>query len=188
MPSWILALLIAVMTIAGSGVVSSYVTHRLASTRAEREFRLRKLEEIQSALDNYLVRFSSGSLGMISLGGGFVTDEELKKAQDAWGGSNVAELRTVETLVKIYFPRLRLRINEVVQQQQQQLIQLVAQTVHKGLKGRGSDDSMRECRGAVMTLIRVGDHFREALFEEAQRVQRTGTLASLAEFLRDQLG
>ncbi len=186
MPDWTPTIIISILTIAGSGVVSSYVTHRLASSRAEREFRLRKLEEIQSALDNYLVRFSSGSMGMISLGGGFVTDEQLKKAQDAWGGSNVAELRTVETLVKIYFPRLRPRINEVVEQQQR-LVQLVAQTVHKGLKGQGSDDRMRECRAAVVMLIRVGDNFREALFEEAQRVQQTGTLASIAEFLRDQL-
>jgi len=55
-------LIISVATILCSGVISAIVTHRLASSRAERDFRRKKLEELFVAISRYCNKLATANI------------------------------------------------------------------------------------------------------------------------------
>lgn len=188
MSTWISLLLIPLLTIALSGVVSSYVTHRLSATRAERDFRFRKLEEMLLALDRFVDGYTAVALGHASALSAQTPAERENAIEQARNQADRAELQKVEMLVKIYFPRLRPSFVELFHHWQR-MTTLLAAGLGQAIRGFGSVEAMKQGNASVVTLLRLSRQLKEAAFEEGAALREEGgLLGSIREFVRDQIG
>lgn len=104
-------IIIALLTILGSGVVTAIVTHRLATSRQEREFKRKKLEELYLALHGFCTLFGTWSIVWPQVMEG---EMEYNQALDIQlqnkTGKDARYLETATMLINIYFPSLRNRL------------------------------------------------------------------------------
>ena len=110
----VVQILIAIATILGSGVVSAIVSNHFTVTRAEREFKRKKLEELFLAVHKYGISLLSQNIVWPRVMKGELTYDEantlnLKNADHAIGHFEIAEM-----LVNIYFPELRSNFDEII--------------------------------------------------------------------------
>jgi hypothetical protein len=104
----VVQLIVSILTILGSGVVSAVVAQKLATSRAEREFRLKKLEELYSAVHRYCNHLTTANFMWLRVMSGELNYNEglellLKQAQSV----NDRSHETAVMLINIYFPELR---------------------------------------------------------------------------------
>lgn len=101
-------IIIALLTILGSGVVTAVVTHRLATSRQEREFKRKKLEELYLALQGFCTIFGAWSiLWPAVMKGEMEFNQALDIQLESKAGKDARYLETATMLINIYFPSLR---------------------------------------------------------------------------------
>jgi hypothetical protein len=101
-------LIISVLTIVCSGVISAVVVHKLATSRAEREFRRKKLEELYSAVHRYCNHLTTANLMWLRVMSGELNyNEGLELLLKQTGHLNDRSHETAVMLINIYFPELR---------------------------------------------------------------------------------
>jgi hypothetical protein len=108
-------LMISVLTVLTSGVMAGVVTHWLATTRQEKQFRREKLEQLYLAVHGFCTAFVSSNIVWLPVMTGEMhyneaLDLQIKNAPAK--GSGFYE--TAEMLVNIYFPPLRAALNEII--------------------------------------------------------------------------
>src|SRR5882757_3262307 len=90
---------IPLLTIIFSGLLSAIITHWLSSTRADREFRLKRLEELFVSLQRFSQNFLLIMTPLIPVLAGQTTYSETEKTIDKHTDSDAGkQLQTVEML------------------------------------------------------------------------------------------
>ena len=108
-----------IVSIATSGVVSAIVTHYLATGRAEREFRRKKLEELFMAIHTFCTKLFSANIIWPRVMHGEITFDEgtafvINNLGDRDKSADIAAM-----LVNIYFPELRPGFQTILQRRDQ---------------------------------------------------------------------
>src|SRR5690349_19631697 len=103
-------IVVPLLTIAFSGLLSAYITHHLAATKADKEFQLRKLEELYAAVSTFCTNYSVTMLPLLPAMRGAMSYAEVEKAVHQYRDNTAGkQLDTAEMLIRIYFPDLRPR-------------------------------------------------------------------------------
>lgn len=184
--TWFTALLIPLLTIALSGVVSSFVTYHLTSSRAERDFRLKKLEEVLIAL----ARFISGYSGFMdtTLAVSLVTGEVpvIEKAKEDVQSQAKRDREQVEMTIKIYFPRL-VGPYERFHSKWEETGGHYGEALIEAKKGKSTTHGISHHWGLVRQVGEAAADLRTAAFTEARILQSTLGSGAIA-FVREQMG
>jgi hypothetical protein len=101
-------IVISLLTILCSGLVSAIVTHRLATSRQEREFKRQKLESLYFSIEGFCLTFVIFHFYWPGVMDGKIDyNTALTKQIEAGGDQkNERHHQTAEMLVNIYFPAL----------------------------------------------------------------------------------
>ena len=107
MQTWV-TIVIALLTIFGSGVVSATVTYRLNAGQKEREFKRQKLEECYRAFHHFILSLSSSSILTLDAMAGKITyDQANELVIKNFKPEDKEYPLNAELLVRLYFSSLQ---------------------------------------------------------------------------------
>jgi hypothetical protein len=179
---------IPLLTIAGSGIVSAFITHRLSATKADREFRLRRLEETFIALDGFSKHYTVEMLGYVPEIAGKMTKEEGKALRashvDPTSGDKIL---TVEMLIRIYFPELRVRLEALLHERDFIGHEIFSPFINGKVPEQARPELARKLGTAVNNFNIASKQLKEGIFEQAEKIRRVGVVAKLRRFVYQQM-
>jgi hypothetical protein len=171
-----------------SGVVSGVVTHHLATSRQEREFKRRRIEELflaaqrfEKAITTANVAWPRAMRGEISFNQAldFQTEVLQKLPPDQY--------ETIEMLVNIYFEPLRAYFEVMIKRRD--AMNAVQEQFRGVYRGRGPSPECREFVSPFLKALREfhdsHERFNDALFVEAQHIGGRGPLARCLRRFRE---
>ena len=163
-------LLISIATILCSGVVSTVITHRLSTGRAEREFRRKKLEELFVAIHRYCTKLTTWNLVSLRVMRG---ELDYSQAQQIRTESHTAEDNSHETiimLINIYFPELLPAFDAVLKRRDQ--INRIQHEFRDAYRRGESGEPFAHPLAQELTAIDVDEkRITEELFQLSKAVQ-----------------
>jgi hypothetical protein len=168
------------ITVLASGVVAAYVSHRLATTRADKDFRLKRLEELFISLDKFSSNYNATMAPMMPVMRGAIpfarVQELIEKNKDAEAGTS---LKTVEMLVRIYFPELRVMYDELIKIRDKIAKEFFTPFLTRAGRGQPCVDLLEGFSEALLEFHHVSERFKEEIFLVAEKTRPVSILRRL---------
>jgi hypothetical protein len=165
-------IVVPLLTIAFSGLVSAYIAHRLAATRGDREFRLKRLEELFLASDKFFMHYVVQIMPYMPVMQGRLPFAKAKELIDKHSDKQGSEqLRTMEMLVKIYFPRLRDAYDKLVHHRDFIGTRFLSPFLTRVHKGDTCPDLFEGFSTAIQEIRKANEELAEAIWQEAERTR-----------------
>jgi hypothetical protein len=172
-----------------SGLVSTYIAHRLTTSRAQNDFLLRRLEDLFLALERFLMNYNVLTLPYMPVMAGRMplatVQQSTEKFNDPEAGK---QLLTVEMLVRIYFPQLRPRFDRMKKLQEHIGEKFLGQFFILSAKGQSCAHLAAGYSAALEEVNQAAQLLREGIFEVSDKIQDSRPSGRLARFLFDQWG
>ena len=163
-------LLISIVTILGSGVVSAIVSHYFTVTRAEREFKRKKLEEMFLALHKYCTSIASQNIVWPAVMRGELTYNQALDANIKGQDYAIGHFEIVEMLVNIYFSELRPDFDNILLCLAR--IKDIKEDFTKSYKNEEQTESfIKPLNEALLVLAKVEEMFKKRIVEIAQKMK-----------------
>lgn len=178
--------IVPLLTILFSGLLSAFITHRLSATRADREFRLKRLEEMFLSLDRFLTNyFATTSLPLIPIMAGKMSYDTVKGAVEKFRDPKAGEeLKKVEMLVRIYFPELRHVYDALIKLRDKIGAEFIA-PMHTTKVG--SPEQFKAFTQAIQEFHTVTEQFKEEIFKIADETRPKSALLRFRILMGEQL-
>lgn len=106
-------IILSVMTIICSGVASAIVTYKLNSSREERQFLRKKLEEVNLAFTGYCRQLGTHLIQHQAVMVGKITFNDALDLTIKGGSDNERNHEKLSMLLNIYFPHLSRHLDEI---------------------------------------------------------------------------
>jgi len=165
-------LIIALLTICGSGVVSAYVTHKLNQNEAERRLRLEKLEKLHTCVYEYcrmMFALNASWLGVMK--GDYDYNRGLDMIEETRTETDNEQFRGAEMLVSIYFPSLKIYWQRIIAHRDK--INIAVGAFREDYKKNGPRPEHRQYMKPLSALLEgidgVEEEFKQQLFSVAER-------------------
>lgn len=165
-------IILAILTIAMSGVVSGIVTFQLNARRDARELRRQKLEALYESFDGFVTQLGSHWVPYLGVMANKIEynaalDLTIKKAN-----SDVKHLRTLEMLIAIYFPKLQPHLNDLhsVRKMANEVMQQHKEEYR--VRGPHKSEALAKMQSISGDLSLIEERFREAVRKEADKLNR----------------
>jgi hypothetical protein len=167
-------IVVSLMTIVFSGLVSAVVTHRLSTSRQEREFRRKKLEELYLAVVGFCTSISVANVIWLPvMRGDLDYNAGLELQMKNMPSPNPRHLETATMIINIYFPTLKGSLEAILNRRD--AINALQGEFKREYKDIGPDPShaqfVRPFASALDALSAEQERFGAALFDEASRVE-----------------
>ena len=179
--------IIPLLTILFSGLVSAYITHKLSATRADKEFRLKRLEELFLSLDRFLTNyFGPVTLPLIPVMAGKMSYDTVRSAVEKLRDPKAGEeLKKVEMLVRVYFPELRPRYDAMITLRNKIGAEFIAPMHSKSADL--STPKLQAFTTAMDDFHRLSDEFKESIFQIADKTRPRSTFRKVHDFVSEQM-
>jgi N12 class adenine-specific DNA methylase len=159
----------SILTLLFSGLISAMVTHRLASSRAERDFRRQRVEQLYLHVQRYIKKLGGIHVVTEQLMAGLITLDQANSVLLEAAESN-EDLENIEMLVNIYFRKLiptYTELNNAVLEWKLTRDQFVWKEGRKDLELDA--DFLKRHAGDMGNIRSARDDFNEELFGESKR-------------------
>jgi hypothetical protein len=165
-------IILAILTIAMSGVVSGIVTFQLNARRDARELRRQKLETLYESFDGFVTQLGSHWVPYLGVMANKIEYNESLDLTIKKGNSEVKHLRTLEMLIAIYFPKLQPHLDEL-----HGVREMANEVMHQHkeeyrVKGPHKSEALAKMQSISKELSLIEERFREAVRKEADRLNR----------------
>jgi hypothetical protein len=162
-------LIISVTTILCSGVFSAIIIHKLSSSRAEREFKRRKLEELYIAVHCYCTKlFTANIIWPDVMRGKIDYNEALDLFIKNHNENDKSHETTMTMIINIYFPELLPSFEAILRQRDQ--INCMKSDFKKAYQRREVCDSFAQ---PFLQELKAIDDCERKLAEELFRISRS---------------
>jgi hypothetical protein len=167
-------LVVPILTILFSGLVSAVVTHRLATSHQERQFRREKLEQLYTAMDSFCTTLVGANMVWPpvmreEMEYNEALDLQIKNLSDKDKGQLH---RSIEMLVNIYFPSLLVSLENVFKVREE--VNAIQHLFKKDYKRDGPVAANRKYVAPFLAALSEFDSARErfnkALFAAAKAI------------------
>jgi len=165
-------IILAILTIAMSGVVSGIVTFQLNARRDARELRRQKLEAVYESFNGFVTQLGGYWIPYLGV---MANKIEYNTALDMTiknSNSEVKYFRTLEMLIAIYFPKLQPHLdelngvkeiaNEVINQHKEEYRAI----------GPHKSEVLAKMQALSKELSLIEERFREAARNEADKLNK----------------
>lgn len=181
--------IIALSTIAFSGIVSAYIAHRLATNRADREFRLKRLEELFLSVTRFDVHYTTNFVPYLLVMRGQSTLDAAQSSINAQppteGGR---ELDNIEMIVRIYFPELRPYFEALVRIRDRVGHDYIAEMIARAGQGRAGQDLVGGFLNGLKSFHDSIEQLKARIFLIAEAIQGRSLSVRIRNLFRDQFG
>ncbi|MCI0675731.1 MAG: hypothetical protein L0Y42_08150 [Phycisphaerales bacterium] len=164
-------ILLAVLTIAMSGVVAAVVTSILNTRREERQFRRKRLEELYRAFTGFCTQLDVHWLHHTSVMTGKIDHNQALDLTIAAGEGEERHFENVEMLAAIYWPEFNPFVDEL-KQLRSQANDILHAHKQRYLAGHREDkESFDAIRRVGESLDNLRDRFRDKVREIAKHLR-----------------
>lgn len=179
--------IIPLLTIGFSGILSAYIAHHLATTRADREFRLKRLEELFLSLTRFSKHYTVAVTPYLLVMRGQNTLAAVQEIIDKQTTSEDAQhLENIEMLIKIYFPSLNPHFDRILRLRDQIGERYIAELFNRVGRGHDCRDLAQGFLGEVQQFNEAAERLKTAIFALAENIRSRSWRANLRALLTDQ--
>ena len=108
-------IIISLLTIIGSGVVSAFITQKLVTSRSEKEFKRKKIEELFLSVHKYCRGLSVANMVWPEVAAGKINyNEAIDIVTKSDKSSYLGAYESSEMIVKLYFPHLEKDFDKIL--------------------------------------------------------------------------